>query len=53
LRELIEEEKKGLDEKVDKSKFSFIVMKSHFYKALIEAMKNFNSQLMGDINKSK
>lgn len=42
LRELIEEEKKTIDDKADKSKFSFIVFKSHYYKQLIEAMRNFN-----------
>lgn len=42
LKELIDEEKRLLDEKVDKSKFSFIVIKSNFYKMLIEAMRSFN-----------
>ncbi len=42
LRELIEEEKKSLDDKVDTSKYSFIVIKSQFYTSLIEAMRNFN-----------
>ena len=42
LRDLVEEEKRTLDEKVDKSRFSFIVIKSHFYRELIEAMHNFN-----------
>jgi hypothetical protein len=51
IRDLIEEEKRTIDDKVDKSKFSFIVIKSQFYKELIEAMHNFNSQLKGDIQK--
>lgn len=50
---MIDDEKKALDDKVDKSRFSFIVLKSHFYKALIEAMRNLNTQLEGDISKSK
>lgn len=40
---MIDDEKKALDDKVDKSRFSFIVLKSHFYKALIEAMRNLNT----------
>ena len=53
LRELVDEEKRALDEKVDKSKFSFIVIKSNFYKMLIEAMRSFNAQLKTDVAKSQ
>ena len=53
IKEMVDEEKKALDEKVDRSKFSFIVIKSQFYRTLIDAMKNFNAQLGTDLDRGR
>jgi hypothetical protein len=45
LIELVEEEKKLIDEKIDKSKFSFLVVKSHYYRNLTESMKKLNEMI--------
>lgn len=51
--ELIEEEKKILDDKIDKSKFSFLVLKANYYKDLTEAMKDFNNIIKSGIKETQ
>ena len=53
LFELIEEEKKVLDDKIEKSKFAFLVLKQGFYKQLCEAMREANNSLSSGIKESK
>jgi hypothetical protein len=50
---LVEEEKKMIDEKIDKSKFAFLVVKSHYYRDLTEAMRKLNDMIGEGIKESK
>ena len=53
MLDLIEEEKRIMDDKVDKSRFFFMVFKSHYYRDLIEAMKKYNEQMGVNLDKTK
>lgn len=53
LYELVEEEKRTLDDKIDKSKYAFLVLKSKYYKLLTEAMRDVNKSFSRGINESK
>ena len=51
---MIEEEKRIIDDKIDRSKYTFLVVKSHYYKELTEALRSLNEQISnGIINSHK
>lgn len=50
---MVEEEKKILDDKIDKSKFAFLVLKSRYYEELTEAMRELNRSIKGGISEGK
>lgn len=52
LTELIEIEKKNMDDKIDKSKYAYFVIKCNYYKELIEVLRIFNSHVKGGISES-
>jgi len=50
---MLEEEKRVLDEKVDKSKFAFLVLKQKYYRELTETMRLMNEQVDADLAESR